>query len=526
MRRPGHAAHLRQRGPARRAQQLSVSVELRVEGIRKAFGRTRVLHDVTLSVRGGEVHGLVGGNGTGKSTLLRAVAGVMAVDAGRVLVDGTHVRTGSPRDALRHGIALLGQEPVLVPDMTVLDNVMLGTWSHRAGLRSSRADHLTFDRLLSVVGFGLSPDTMVRDLSLVHRQQVEMLRALAHDARILAMDESTALLTAVEARRLASQVRALADTGVAVILASHHLDDVLGACDTVTVLRDGRQAFTGPAREQTRENLVRLLTGRPTPSGPEPDPVPPDAPVLLAIHALRPSEAGGAVDIEVRAGEIVGITGMVGSGRTAVLRAAFGADKPIAGTVEVAGRPLRQASPAHAIRAGLVLVPESRAEQGLMAVRPVRENLALASLGARQRAGFLRPRAEATVVAHAMDRLAVRGADARDPVRQLSGGNQQKILFGKWLLRKPTVLLADEPTRGVDISAKAQIHELLVGLARQGVAVLIASSDIDEVIDLSHRVLVMRRGRMEAAFTRGSVTRQDVLAAAAPEGRGPAGGTA
>ncbi|MFF1870251.1 sugar ABC transporter ATP-binding protein [Kitasatospora herbaricolor] len=482
---------------------------------------------MTLSVRGGEVHGLVGGNGAGKSTLLRAVAGAVAVDAGRVLVDGTQVRTGSPRDALRHGIALLGQEPVLVPDMTVLDNVMLGTWSHRAGLRDSHADRQAFDRLLSVGGFGLRPDTMVRDLSLVHRQQVEMLRALAHDARVLAMDESTALLTAVEARRLAAQVRALAEAGVAVLLASHHLDDVLGACDTVTVLRDGRQVFTGPARGQSRESLVRLLTGRATSlSGPEPDPVPPGAPVLLAVHALRPSEACGGVDLEVRAGEIVGITGMVGSGRSAVLRAAFGADRPVAGTVEVAGRPLRRASPAHAIRAGLVLVPESRAEQGLMGVRPVRENLALASLGARQRAGFLRPRAEATVVAWAMDRLAVRGADARDPVRRLSGGNQQKVMFGKWLLRRPAVLLADEPTRGVDVAAKAQIHELLIGLARQGVAVLIVSSDIDEVIDLSHRVLVMRRGRVEAAFARGSVTRQDVLSAASPEGCGPAGGTA
>ncbi|MCX5215520.1 sugar ABC transporter ATP-binding protein [Kitasatospora sp. NBC_00240] len=482
---------------------------------------------MTLSVRGGEVHGLVGGNGAGKSTLLRAVAGVVPVDDGRVLVDGTQVRTGSPREALRHGIALLGQEPVLVPDMTVLDNVMLGTWSHRAGLRSSRADRRTFDRLLSLGGFGLRPDTLVRDLSLVDRQQVEMLRALAHDARILVMDESTALLTVVEARRLAAQVRALANTGVAVVLASHHLDDVLGACDTVTVLREGRQVFTGPAREQTRENLVQLLTGKPTSlPGPEPDPVPPGAPVQLAVHALRPSAACGGVDFEVRAGEIVGITGMVGSGRSAVLRAVFGADRPVAGTVEVAGRPLRRASPAHAIRAGLVLVPESRAEQGLVGGRPVRENLALATLGTRQRAGFLRLRAEATVVAQAMDRLAVRGAHARDPVRRLSGGNQQKVLFGKWLLYRPTVLLADEPTRGVDVAAKAQIHELLVGLARQGVAVLIASSDIDEVITLSHRVLVMRQGRVEAAFARGSATRQDVIAAASPEGRGPAGGTA
>ncbi|MET9615702.1 sugar ABC transporter ATP-binding protein [Kitasatospora indigofera] len=483
---------------------------------------------MTLSVRGGEIHGLVGGNGAGKSTLLRAMAGVTAIDTGRVLIDGRQVRTGSPRDALRHGIALLGQEPVLVPDMTVLDNVMLGTWSHRAGLRNARADRQTFDRLLSVGGFGLRPDTTVRDLSLVHRQQVEILRALAHDAQILAMDESTALLTAVEARRLAAQVRVLADTGFAVVLASHHLDDILEACDTVTVLRDGQRVFTGPAHAQTRENLVRLLMGRPTAlAGPEPDPVPPDAPVLLAVHALRPSEACGAVDIEVRAGEIVGITGMVGSGRSAVLRAAFGADRPIAGTVEVAGRPLRRASPTHAIRAGLVLVPESRAEQGLMGVRPVRENLALASLGVRQRAGFLRPRIEATVVARAMDRLVVRGAEARDPVHRLSGGNQQKVMFGKWLLRGPAVLLADEPTRGVDVAAKAQIHELLIGLARQGVAVLIASSDIDEVIDLSHRVLVMRQGRIEATFARGSMTRQDVLAAAAaPEGRGPTGGTA
>lgn len=508
---------------------MSQPVRIDLEGFGKAYGGVPVLRDVSFTLHGGRVHGLLGENGAGKSTLLKAVCGAVAPDTGRILLDGRPIPVGSPRDALRHGFALISQELALVPAMTVLDNVYLGRWRHRFGWRSRRGDAAAFDRLVERTGFDIDPSALVGDLPLAARQQVEILRALASGASVIGMDEPTALLTKTETDRLLAVVRDLAAAGTAVVLISHFLEEVLSICDDVTVLRDGRHVMTGPASEQTPGSLVRHMVGRPLDLlYPEPVPVPATAPVLLRARDLRRGDAVRGVSLDVRAGEIVGVAGLVGSGRSETLRALFGADPRDGGTVEVEGEEVPPGSPSRAMRAGLAMVPESRKDQGLVLGRSVRENVALAGLGGRQLAGFVRSRAEGEAAGAMLRDLDVRGSDLGGPVWTLSGGNQQKVLFGKWLMDRPRVLLVDEPTRGVDVAAKSQIHRLLVDLAADGMGVLVVSSEVEEVLGLSHRVLVMRHGRMVAEFARGEATRERVLALAfaddAPPDDGPAPG--
>ncbi|WP_405146306.1 sugar ABC transporter ATP-binding protein [Sphaerisporangium sp. NBC_01403] len=494
---------------------MSQPVRIDLEGFGKAYGGVPVLRDVSFTLYGGRVHGLLGENGAGKSTLLKAVCGAVAPDTGRILLDGEPISVGSPRDALRHGFALISQELALVPAMTVLDNVHLGRWRNRLGWRTGREDGRTLARLIERTGFDLNPSALVRDLPLAAQQQVEILRALASGASVIGMDEPTALLTQTETDRLMAVIRQLAADGTAVVLISHFLEEVLSVCDDVTVLRDGRHVVTGPAAAQTPGSLVRHMVGRPLELFyPEPAPVKDAAPVVLSVRDLRRGTAVRGVSMEIRAGEIVGVAGLVGSGRSETLRAIFGADPRDGGAVEVDGDAVPPGSPSRAMRAGLAMVPESRKEQGLVLDRSVRENIALASLSSRQLAGFVRGGSERPAAGSMLRDLDVRGSDLGGPVWTLSGGNQQKVLFGKWLLEKPAVLLVDEPTRGVDVAAKSQIHRLLVDLAAGGMAVLMVSSEVEEVMGLSHRVLVMRHGRLVAEFARGEATREQVLSMA------------
>ncbi|WUI02232.1 sugar ABC transporter ATP-binding protein [Spirillospora sp. NBC_00431] len=491
-------------------------MDVALEDIRKTYGGTTVLHDVSLTLRGGRVHGLVGENGAGKSTLARIMCGAVPADSGGVAVDGEPAVIRSPRDALRHGLALVTQEGAIVPGLSVADNVFLGAPSRRRrALRDPAGDRRRFAALLDRTGFALDPSARAGDLPLVHRQQIEILRALARGARLIALDEPTALLPGPAAARLLSLTRELAGRdGIAIVLISHRLEEVLASCDAVTVLRDGRHVTTAPAADLTADDLLRAMVGRPVDTlYPEPGPVPDGAPVVLSARRLARGDAVRGVDLDVRAGEIVGLAGLVGSGRTQTLRLVFGADRPDGGEVTIAGRRVTGGAPSHAMALGAGLVPESRAEQGLVLVRPATENLALASLPERRRFGFVRRRAERRAVGEAADTLGIRGAGLGRPAWTLSGGNQQRSVFGKWLVRSPRVLLVDEPTRGVDVAAKAQIHRLIVGLAAEGVAVLMASSEVEEVLGLAHRVLVMRDGRVAGEFPRGA-SAEDVLATA------------
>jgi ABC-type sugar transport system ATPase subunit len=492
--------------------------DITVRAICKSYSGVRVLRDIDLDIEPGEVHGLVGENGAGKSTLLKILGGAIRADSGTLSFDRQRIHIGNPRDAIAHGVSLISQEGAQVPTRTVLENVFLGRWSQRGGFLRTRTDRRRYDQLLELTGFEIDPRERVDRLPIGTQQQVEILRSLARGARVLAMDEPTAVLAEHEKDNLLALIRRLAAAGTTVILVSHFLDEVLSVADRVTVLRDGSLVTTGPAAAQTPRSLVQHMVGREIDMlFPDPAPVPAVAPVLLSARGLSLGRVRN-VDLDVRAGEILGIAGLVGAGRTETLRLLFGADRASGGVVEVDGAALHRLTPRAAMAAGLAMVPESRKEQGLVMVRSVRENMALGSLESRRLGPFVhraRERAAVNDMAKAVD---VRAARKDAPIQTLSGGNQQKALFGKWLLRSPRVLLIDEPTRGVDVAAKSQIHHLITDLAADGMAVVCVSSEIEELLALSHRVIVLRHGCVVGDFPRGTPSEQVIAAAFGEEG--------
>jgi ABC-type sugar transport system ATPase subunit len=499
-----------------------VAVEVRRIG--KRYGAVRALDDVSLTVAAGEIHALVGENGAGKSTLGRIIAGAAAPDEGEILVDGRAVVLRSPRDAIRHGISLIEQDFALAPQLSVLDNVFLGVELGPRGLLDRARQRRRFSGLAERIGFRREPSARVDSLSTADQQKVEILRALVRDARLIVMDEPTAALSRPEADRLLQITRELRAGGVTVIYVSHVLADVLALCDTVTVLKDGRHVRTAPAAGETTESLVTAMLGRsldlvfPTPAPPAAG-----APVALSVRGLSRPPAFDGVSFEVRAGEIVGLAGLVGSGRTEIARAIFGADAAD-GVVEVGGRELRPRTPRTAIRAGLALLPESRKDQGLVMMRPIRENVTMVHPGEVFRTGVLRTGRERRVVGDVLASVDVRAASHALPVSTLSGGNQQKVALAKWLVRTPRVLLADEPTRGVDVGAKRAIYELIHGLAARGLGVLLISSELEEVIGLSHRVLALRAGRIVAELAGHEASEEAVMRAVFGGSRAAAAG--
>ena len=487
---------------------------LETRHVSKRFGGVRAVQDVTVAITRGSVHGLVGENGAGKSTLAKIMGGSHQPDEGEVLVDGKPLRFHSPRDALCAGIATIAQEIALVPARTVLENVFLGIEPRRLGVVRRRDLRRRFEELNRRTGFGLDPDEPVRELRIADQQKAEILRAIARDARLILMDEPTAPLTVDEGERLLAIIRQLAASGTSVVLVSHFLDEVLAVSDTVSVMRDGKLVRTAAAAEESPERLVEAMVGQPLElTFPRKTPPPPDAPVALEARGLTRHGVLEDVSLSVRAGEIVGLAGLVGSGRSEIARAIFGADRLDAGEVYVEGRPVRLRGPRDAARAGIAMLPESRKDQGLLMIRSIRENETLPSLPDFATAGVLQTRRERSSAREHARRVDVRAPSIEVPVSSLSGGNQQKVLFAKWLLRRPVVLLADEPTRGVDVGAKAQIHDLVAQLAADGMGILLISSEIEEVIGLAHRVLVVRGGRIVGEYGE-SATKEAVMARA------------
>jgi rhamnose transport system ATP-binding protein len=488
---------------------------LETRGISKRFGGVRAVVDAFVTIAESSVHGLVGENGAGKSTLAKIVAGVYQPDTGDLLLNDQRVTFRSPRDALAAGIATIAQEIALVPARTVEENVLLGLEPNTAGLLRPREQRRRFAELNERTGFRLLPGAVVRELRTAEQQKVEILRAIARNARLIVMDEPTAALTHDESERLLEIIRQLARGGTSIVFISHHLDEVLSACDVVTVMRDGNIVRTAPASEETEARLVAGMVGRElTLTFPRKQPPQPDAPVVIEARGLTRHAVLEDVSLSVHAGEIVGLAGLVGSGRTEVARALFGADLIDDGEVLLDGRPVRIRAPRHAARLGIAMLPESRKEQGLVMIRPVRENVTLATLPAFASAGVVIRHRERRRTRELTRELDVRGASIDAPVVSLSGGNQQKTLFAKWLIRRPRVLIADEPTRGVDVGAKQQIYELIVRLAADGMAILLISSELEEVIGLAHRVLVMRRGRVVAELDHDQATMDRVMNAA------------
>jgi rhamnose transport system ATP-binding protein len=505
---------------------IEVAAGVRVEamGIGKRYGAARALDDVSITVEPGEIHALVGENGAGKSTLGKIIGGAVRPDEGDLLVDGQAVRLHSPRDAIRHGISLIEQEFALAPDLSVLDNVFLGVELGPHGLLDRAAQRERFAELAERIDFTPDPATRVRALRTAEQQKVEVLRALVRDARLIVMDEPTAALTRSEADRLLQITRELRRDGVTVIFVSHFLGDVLTLCDTVTVLKDGRHVQTTPAADETQETLVRAMLGRALDvQFPPRRERPAHADVVLSVRGLTRAPAFHDVSLDVHRGEIVGLAGLVGSGRSEIARAIFGADQPAAGTIEIEGRPVSLRSPKSGIRQGIAMLPESRKDQGLVMMRSVVENVTMAHVGEVAGRGVLHRRRERALVDGMLRRVDARTASPTLPVSSLSGGNKQKVALAKWLVKTPRVLIADEPTRGVDVGAKRAIYELLGELAEQGLAVLLISSELEEVLGLAHRVLVVRAGRIVGEFDAAEADEEVVMRAAFG---GTTGGTA
>jgi rhamnose transport system ATP-binding protein len=480
--------------------------------ISKHFGAVRALDAVSLTVARGSIHALVGENGAGKSTLGRIVAGVLAPDAGRLLLDGEEVALRSPREALERGVAAIAQELNVVPELTVEQNVLLGAEPRTAGFVGRRALRRRYEELAASAGFALPAAAPAGRLRPAEQQKVEILRALSRDAALIVMDEPTAALNREETAQLHEIVRALARAGRTVLLVSHFLREVLELADVVTVLRDGRVVRTSAAAEETEDSLIRAMLGRPLTAAFPPKREPPaDAPAALTVRDLRAPGVDG-VSFTLRAGEIVALAGLVGAGRTELARAVFGAQRAT-GEVEVGGRRLA-GGPRERLRSGVAMIPESRKDDGLVLTRSVIENVTLASLPALSRGGFVRRRAERDRAREVLERGEVRAGSASAPVSTLSGGNQQKVLFARMLLCGPKVLIADEPTRGVDVGARRAIYDLLAALAADGLGVLLISSELEEVLGLAHRVLVMRAGRIVGELAGDQMTESAVLGAA------------
>jgi len=487
---------------------------LLLEHATKSFGAVHAIEDGAIELYGGEVHGLVGENGAGKSTLVKILAGVHRPDSGTLLVDGEEAIFDNAKQSQAAGIAIIFQEPTLFPDLSVAENIFVGAQPLKRfrridGRRMRREAATVFDQL----GVRIDPDRPARGLSIADQQLVEIVKALTTNARVIVMDEPTAALTGAEVERLFRIVETLRLRGNAILFVSHRLDEIFTLCQRVTVMRDGRHVLTQPIVELTIPSVIRAMVGR------DMDALFPkvDAEAgrpMLRVERLTREGVFTDISFEVRAGEIVALAGLVGAGRTEVARAIFGIDRWDAGQVEVDGRRLTAGSPTAAMAAGVALVPEDRRQQGLVMDFSIERNIALASLDRVRRAGLIRRGAERNFARDWAIRLQLKYGRLTDQAWTLSGGNQQKAVLAKWLARRPQVLIVDEPTRGIDVGTKAEVHRLLSELAAQGVAVLMISSELPEVLGMADRIVVLFEGRVMREFARADATEDVIMHAA------------
>src|SRR3954470_1483108 len=487
---------------------------LGLEGVAKSFPGVRALDGVRFDVRAGEVHALLGENGAGKSTLIKIMSGVHEPDAGTLLLDGRPMRFARPQDAQRAGVATIYQELLLFPELSVAENIFLGhaprgrlggvDW----GAMRARAREI----LASLDIHGLDVDRTVGALSVGNRQRVEIAKALSQNARVLIMDEPTAALTEADVERLFAIVRLLKARGVGVVYISHRLVEIFDLADRGTVLRDGRYVGTREVGEVREDELITMMVGR-TLDTLFPKSEAEIGPPVLEVRGLRARPQLRDIDLVLRRGEIVGLAGLVGAGRSELAQAIFGMNPPEAGEILLDGRPVRIRTPRDSVRLGIAYVPEDRGQQGLVRPMRVRENVSLAVLRRIAKAGFVDRRAEAGLARESVTRFAIRASGIEQVVGKLSGGNQQKVVLAKWLATRPRVLIMDEPTRGIDVGAKAEIHRLMSRLAAEGLAILMISSELPEILGMSDRVLVMRQGRLVAEFPRAAATQEAIAGA-------------
>jgi len=478
-----------------------------------SFGSTHALRDVSMDLRAGEIHSLVGENGAGKSTLIKVMTGLLTPDAGAITAGGKPVELKGPADAQALGISCIYQEPQVFPDLTVSENIFMGTGGSGRLVRW-RELHRRAGEILSQLEVDVDPRAVASGLTVGAQQAVEIAKAMSRDVRVLIMDEPTAALSAFEVQRLFRQVRRLAASGVAILFVSHRLDEVFELSDRITVFRDGAHISTRPAGEVTEATLIRDMVGRELSDFFHRVPHDPGAVALRAVELGRRGAFHG-VSFEVREGEVVGFAGLVGSGRTEVAEALFGVAPADEGTIERAGTVVSIRSPREAMRHGIAYVSEDRRRLGLSLPQSVTTNITLAGLRRFVNRWRLVDRAaERSTAATYRDRLDIKASSLAAPVANLSGGNQQKVMLAKWLDVKPSVLILDEPTRGIDVGAKADVHELIGELARAGVAVVLISSDLPEVLAMSDRVVVMREGHQMGVFAGTDLEQERIMTAA------------
>jgi ribose transport system ATP-binding protein len=485
---------------------------LEVRGLCKRFPGVRALHEVNLTLRRGEVLALIGENGAGKSTLMKILAGVQGADSGELLIDGKPVHFDNVNDAMDAGVVLIHQELNLCDNLDVASNIYLGREPLRAGLIDKKNMRRDARRVLDLVGLNVDPATPLHRLTIGHQQLVEIAKALSVNARVLIMDEPTSSLSQHETENLFRVVKDLRRRGVSVIYISHRLGEVKQLADRVTVLRDGQNAGDLDRDRIDHDTMVRMMVGRDISQfyARKQHPV---GDVLLEVRDLvTPAWPRHPISFSVRAGEIVGFAGLIGAGRTQMLRALFGIDKPLGGSITFDGKPLDAHDPRRVIGRGMALVPEDRKQHGLIVEMSVRHNMGLPGLRRHSgRGGWLNQSRENADAASMIDRMNIRTPSADQIVQYLSGGNQQKVVIGKWLCLGPKLLLLDEPTRGVDVGAKQEIYRLMEQLAEQGMGIVFVSSEMEEILGMSDRVLVMHEGRITGELSRRELSEQAIM---------------
>lgn len=493
---------------------------LQMEHISKSFPGVQALSDVALTVRRGEVHGLLGENGAGKSTLMKILSGAYRPDTGTITLNGQVIDIHTPIEAQRMGIVTIYQEFTLVPSLTIAENVFMGREPGPPSLVSWRGLRQQTQALMQHLGIDLDPMKTVHNLSVAEQQMVEIARALSMKSQIIIMDEPTSALSEHEVQQLMRIIRELRTQGISVIFITHHLEEALDICDRITVLRDGRNVGTEDIGNITLNDIIRMMVGRSLEELFTRPPKQDFGDVALRVRDLNrsgdPRDPSATVlhdiSFEVCKGEILGIAGLIGAGRTEMARAIFGADRFDSGTIEVFGTPVTIRSPEDAIRLGIGLVPEDRKQQALFLALAVRMNLSMAVLKRlTNRIGFIRAREEQDLVARYQQALSIRMSSPEQRVRNLSGGNQQKVVIARWLALQPRVLIVDEPTRGIDVAAKSEVHQLLDEMANQGIAVIMISSELPEILSMSDRILTLREGRITGEFTRAEATEERLM---------------
>lgn len=491
---------------------------LLIENISKSFPGVKALNDVSLTVRRGTIHALMGENGAGKSTLMKILDGIYTPDSGQIIFQGQPVTIDNTQTALKLGISMIHQELSPIPHMTVAENIFLGREPiGRFGLINKRQLNANTRALLNRLEINIDPESLMKDLSVANTQMVEIAKAISYEASLIIMDEPTSAITEREVTHLFSMIRSLKVKGVTIIYITHKMDEVFQIADEITVLRDGKHVATVPATRTNKVGLITMMVGREL-TEMFPKEVAPIGEVVLSVRNLTRAGVVEDVSFDLRRGEILGIAGLMGAGRTTVIESIFGIQKIDSGEIIIKGKKTQINVPADAIKNGLALLTEDRKQTGIMGVLPVRDNMMIASLPSYEKKGFLDSRLMEETYKQEKGRLDIKSPSMHQLIKLLSGGNQQKVLVSRWLLTSPDILILDEPTRGIDVGAKAEIHRLMSKLAQEGKAIIMISSELPEILGMSDRILVMHEGRVGGIFERKEATQESIMQAATGHG--------